>query len=200
MEFKTDRRLSLEDVRESRQVVAKERKAHPLELVKELTDAFKFFDLNGDGKLSVTEMATVMRSLGEEAAEEDLEKLVDGIDGDGDGHLDLDEFIDLNTRSFPVGSIVAVDAELPRTHSEKDALAAAFNKFDADKDGFISAEELHKVLVAFGDDKFSLDECRSMILGADGNGDYLMSLQEFQALMDDHHGDHVLGDHLAGSV
>ena len=168
------------DVR--RAVQAKEKKAHPLELVKELTDAFKFFDLNGDGKLSVKEMATVVRSLsGEEVAEEDLVKMFDGVDVDGDGYLDLHEFIDLNTRSFNT-----VDAELD---SENNCLVAAFDKFDADRDGFISAEELHQVLVAFGDEKFSLAECRGMISGADDNGDQLMSLQEFQALMNDHHGD-----------
>lgn len=184
--------ITSEEVRESQQVVAKETNP-PLQLVRELTDAFKFFDLNGDGKLSVAELATVARSLGNEIAEDDLAKLVDGVDVDGDGYLDLREFIDLNTRSF---NAATGNSELSRRDSENGALVAAFNRFDADGDGFISAEELHKVLVAFGDEKFSLQECRDMISGADADGDQLMSLPEFQALMDDHHG----ASHTQGSL
>lgn len=138
-------------------------------LVKELEDAFQFFDLNGDGKLSVQEMTKVVRSLSEEqVAEDDLVTLIHGVDGDGDGYLNLQEFIDLNTRS-------------PR--AENDALVAAFNKFDEDRDGFISAEELHHVLMGFGAETYSLEECRAMVSAVDANGNHLMSLKEFEALM-----------------
>lgn len=160
-------------------VAKDQRTSYPGELVKELTDAFEFFDLNGDGKLSVQEMATVVRSLSAETvAEDDLAKLISGVDVDGDGCLDLHEFIDLNTQA--INNFAGVDAE----SSEIDVgLVAAFNKFDADGDGFISAQELHKVLVGFGDKTYSLEECRGMISGADENGDQVISLQEFQALM-----------------
>lgn len=151
------------------------------EFVKELSDAFEFFDLNGDGKLSLKELGTVVRSLGEEVEEEDLQKLIKRVDSDGDGQLDLCEFIDLNTQA----SCSSADSDSAREAAEDHALVAAFNKFDADKDGFISAEELHRVLAAFGDERFSLEECRCMINSVDENGDHAMSLREFQALMND---------------
>jgi calcium-binding protein CML len=158
------------------------------ELLKELSEAFDFFDLNGDGKLSVKELGTVVRSLGEAVTDEDLRRLIKRVDCDGDGQLDLCEFIDLNTQA--VSACGSLDSE-PGSgcrDGESDALVAAFNKFDANKDGFISAEELHKVLAAFGDEKFSLEECRSMIRSVDENGDHVMSLHEFQTLMDDNRG------------
>lgn len=146
-------------------------------LLKELSEAFEFFDLNRDGKLSLKELCTVVRSLGEEVKEEDLQQLIKGVDIDGDGLLDLSEFIDLNTQA----SCSSAESE----NAENHALVEAFNKFDVDKDGFISSEELHRVLAAFGEDRYSLEECRCMINSVDENGDHVMSLGEFQALMND---------------
>ena len=157
------------------------------ELLKELSDAFEFFDLNGDGKLSIQELGTVVRELGDAVTEEELQMLIKRVDSDGDGQLDLCEFIELNTQAISTCS--SLDSEsFGCSDGESDALAAAFNKFDTNKDGFISPEELHKVLGAFGEEKFSLEECRCMIKSLDDNGDQVMSLLEFQALMNDSRG------------
>lgn len=147
------------------------------EVVKELSEAFQFFDLNSDGKLSLKELGTVIRSLGEEVTEEDLQQLIKRVDSDGDGQLNLSEFIVLNTQAS------CSSAELEE--ADNNALVEVFNKFDADKNGFISSEELHRVLAAFGEDRYSLEECRGMINSVDENGDHVMSLGEFQALMKD---------------
>ena len=162
------------------------------ELVNELSDAFKFFDLNHDGKLSAKEMDTVVRSLGDAVTEADLEKLIKRADSDGDGQLDLFEFIDLNTQAISPGAFLdsepsgCLDSESSGClDAEPDALVAAFNHFDANNDGFISPEDLHKVLAAFGEENFSLEECRSLIKSADQNGDQMMSFGEFQDLMND---------------
>jgi calcium-binding protein CML len=151
------------------------------ELVREISDAFEFFDLNGDGKLSLKELGKVVRSFGDDVKEEDLKMLIKRVDSDGDGELNLSEFIDLNTQA----SCSSAEFESSSEEAESHALIAAFKKFDADKDGFISAEELHRVLGAFGDDRYSLEECQSMITSVDENGDHVMSLQEFQDLMKD---------------
>lgn len=146
----------------------------------ELTEAFKMFDLNGDGKISRHELGTVLRSLGESLTDRDLEQMIRDVDADGDGEIDLQEFINLNatesTRAAP-SSDSAGDGE---------ALQSAFNVFDSDKDGYISAWELHKVLSSLGDNHVSLDECRYMISCVDKDGDQLVDFHEFQILMSDH--------------
>lgn len=152
-------------------------------LVRELSDAFDFFDLNRDGKLSVEEIATVVRSFGEEVTQEDIQMLITRVDSDGDGSLDLCEFIDLNTRAMSTST--SLDSQFSTENAEDDALLATFNRFDINKDGFISADELHRSLAAFGEDKFSLEECGSMIKCVDENGDHLISFAEFQSLMSD---------------
>ncbi|XP_073393613.1 polcalcin Cup a 4 isoform X2 [Physcomitrium patens] len=115
----------------------------PPQLVKDLEEAFKLFDLNGDGKISKAELGTVLRSIGDEMSDADLEQMIRDADTDGDGEVDLQEFINLNSDSVHIGKItlgVDLGGELPTSSSLTEALQSAFNVFDSDKDGFISAD------------------------------------------------------------
>lgn len=153
-------------------------------LLQELTDSFKFFDRNGDGKISKEELGTVVQSLGHKVTDADLDKLMKDVDKNGDGFIDFQEFKDMNTRAMIVECPVDTDVNrnLPQPGSD-DSLMSAFNVFDLDKNGFISSEELHSVLVGFGNEKISLDDCRFMIQCVDEDGDHIVSYTEFEALM-----------------
>ncbi|XP_073392466.1 uncharacterized protein [Physcomitrium patens] len=74
----------------------------PPQLVGEFSDSFKVYDRNGDGKISREELGVVMRSLGQDVSDTDLELLIKEVDASGDGHIDLYEFIDLNTRPIEI--------------------------------------------------------------------------------------------------
>ncbi|KAE8798775.1 putative calcium-binding protein CML28 [Hordeum vulgare] len=68
----------------------------------------------------------------------------------------------------------------------EDELMEAFNVFDADGDGRITAEELRGVMVAIlgGEaDGCSLDDCRRMIGGVDADGDGFVGFQDFARMM-----------------
>lgn len=58
----------------------------------ELTRAFKLFDINNDGSITSEELRKVMKSLGSDLTEEEVELLIREADYDGDGTLDLTEF------------------------------------------------------------------------------------------------------------
>ncbi|RRT83668.1 hypothetical protein B296_00014679 [Ensete ventricosum] len=62
-------------------------------------------------------------------------------------------------------------------------LMEAFRVFDVDGNGFISPEELRRVLVRLGHGTCSLRECRLMIRGVDRNGDGLVDFDEFWSMM-----------------
>lgn len=52
---------------------------------------FKRFDLNGDGKISASELADCLNALGS-VSDEDIKKMMAEIDTDGDGVISYDEF------------------------------------------------------------------------------------------------------------
>ncbi|MED6193341.1 hypothetical protein PIB30_018492 [Stylosanthes scabra] len=59
----------------------------------EMKSAFRVFDLNGDGKISAEELSQVLKRLGENCNVSDCKKMVMGVDGNGDGFIDLNEFM-----------------------------------------------------------------------------------------------------------
>lgn len=53
------------------------------DMIEEFRDAFELFDKDGDGFVTAVELGTVMRSLGLEPTDEELDDLVREIDEDG---------------------------------------------------------------------------------------------------------------------
>ncbi|KAF5449625.1 hypothetical protein F2P56_030050 [Juglans regia] len=66
-----------------------------------------------------------------------------------------------------------------------DEVREAFEVFDANKDGFIDARDLQKVLCNLGLEKGSeVEECRKMIRAVDESGDELIDFSEFVKFME----------------
>lgn len=146
------------------------------DLTKELTETFRYFDRNGDGKISATELGHVLTCIGIKSAHEELEAMVSAVDFDNDGFIELDEFIKLN--------MLALEAT-DGIHGESKSMEEAFEVFDLDGDGYISAAELHQVLSGLGEAALTLEDCRTMIMNVDQDGDGLVNLAEFKWLMHD---------------
>ncbi|KAJ8565443.1 hypothetical protein K7X08_008019 [Anisodus acutangulus] len=141
---------------------------------------FKFIDTNGDGKISPLELTEILSSLGHhqelKAAEELAEVMVKEMDCNGDGFVDLDEFL----------NVMGVEKDQVFGDSVKDIdqlIREAFLVFDADKNGLISAKELRRVLISLGCVNCSVKECRRMIKGVDKDGDGFVNFEEFKEMM-----------------
>ncbi|KAL3536934.1 hypothetical protein ACH5RR_000300 [Cinchona calisaya] len=149
-----------------------------MEVSNQLKQVFKIIDKNGDGKLSPLELSEVLLSLGHEKslATKEAEGMVREMDCDGDGFVDLDEFMMVvdSAENQQVGSFL---------DKEGDVLPQAFQFFDADKNGFISAKELQRVLLSLGCQNCSLRECKRMIKGVDKDGDGFVNFEEFKSMM-----------------
>merc|ERR1711972_148638 len=67
------------------------------ELTKEQKDQFEklfySFDTDKDGQITTVELNTVMKSLGLDSTEDDLKAMIARMDKDGNGHIDLEEFL-----------------------------------------------------------------------------------------------------------
>ncbi|XP_073065329.1 probable calcium-binding protein CML18 [Primulina eburnea] len=141
-------------------------KSAPLTRDEELRQVFKKFDTNGDGKISPSELGSVLNGLDSRTTEDEVARIMSELDIDGDGFIDLNEF-----KAF---HCVGGD-------SNKE-LREAFDLYDRDKNGKISAKELHTVLRGLGE-KCSLKDCRRMIGSVDVDGDGCVDFEEFKKMM-----------------
>lgn len=149
-----------------------------MELSNQLKQVFKFIDANGDGKISPPELTQVLLSLGQEksSAAMEAEVMVREMDRDGDGLVDLEEFMSVMGRTSDHG--------ISTFSAKEDDLFEAFLIFDTDKNGFITAKELQRVLISLGcPKKCTLKHCRRMIKRVDKDGDGFVNFEEFKSMM-----------------
>ena len=57
------------------------------EEIKEYQTAFSLFDEDGDGTITTKELGTIMRQLGMNPSEAELQEMVDEVDEDGNGEI-----------------------------------------------------------------------------------------------------------------
>ncbi|CAN6815023.1 unnamed protein product [Brassica oleracea] len=163
--------------------------------ISEFKEAFSLFDKDGDGTyifipildrilldslsmwifiycvgcITTKELGTVMRSLGQNPTEAELQDMINEVDADGNGTIDFPEFLNLMAR------------KMKDTDSEEE-LKEAFRVFDKDQNGFISAAELRHVMTNLGE-KLTDEEVDEMIKEADVDGDGQINYEEFVKVM-----------------
>uniref|UniRef100_A0A8W4FIZ3 Calmodulin 3 n=1 Tax=Sus scrofa TaxID=9823 RepID=A0A8W4FIZ3_PIG len=120
-------------------------------------EAFSLFDKDGDGTITTKELGTVMRSLGQNPTEAELQDMINEVDADGNGTIDFPEFLTMMAR------------KMKDTDSEEE-IREAFRVFDKDGNGYISAAELRHVMTNLGE-KLTDEEVDEMIREADIDGD-----------------------------
>merc|ERR1712166_254283 len=65
------------------------------EQITEFKEAFSLFDKDGDGTITTKELGTVMRSLGQNPTQAELQNMINEVDADGNGTIDFPEFLNL---------------------------------------------------------------------------------------------------------
>ncbi|XP_027343962.1 putative calcium-binding protein CML19 [Abrus precatorius] len=129
----------------------------------------KYFDEDGDGKISPSELRNRMGMMGGELLFKEAEMAIEELDSDGDGLLSLDDFVKL--------------IEATGEDDKLKDLEEAFEMYnDTEICGFITPKSLQRMLGRLGESK-SMEECRAMIGHFDLNGDGLLSFEEFRIMM-----------------
>ncbi|SPQ24314.1 5ef4de72-1994-4316-857a-dca6952267fa [Thermothielavioides terrestris] len=119
--------------------------------------AFEMFDKDKTGDITADELGQVMKELGLNPSDQELQDLVDEADLNKDGVISFEEFLTLMSQS-----VREVDTE--------QELLNAFRVFDKDGSGTISSDELRNVLKSLGEN-LTDQELDEMLQLADRNGD-----------------------------
>jgi calcium-dependent protein kinase len=131
--------------------------------IDELKKQFMAIDSDGNGVITIAELADALRGMGLGMIEEEVTELLKGIDIDGDGLIDYPEFL---------------AATMKRNLANKEEyLVNAFNYFDTKKQGVITKADLVQFMG-------SEEQAQEVIDEVDVNGDGLISFEEFVGMME----------------
>ncbi|CAL9086552.1 unnamed protein product [Musa acuminata var. zebrina] len=164
--------------------VVEEEEEEEEEVDDELENIFSTFDKDGDGFITVKELEESLGRLGLAVTDNEVMSMMERVDANGDGLIDLDEFRELyaelgrNQEGGHERGLVA------REEEEETDLREAFDVFDGNRDGLITAEELAMVLKSLGlKQGAKLEDCRDMIGRVDRDGDGKVNFDEFKKMM-----------------
>jgi len=136
---------------------------------KELKKIFKKLDLNGDGRLTYKELKDGFSKLDPNErisgiTEADLNRIIEDVDQDMNGFIEYEEFLRVTVNK--------------RNIISENNLRLAFDKFDENKDGKLSPDEIKKVLGSADNDYI-----KEIISKIDDNKDGHINFEEFSIMM-----------------
>lgn len=136
-----------------------------------IAEIFERVDKNKDGKISWDEFAKAIRAFSPRMTSKEIDEMFRELDLDGNGQIDAKEF----------ASCLEVEGNGEKNNEEV-VMRKAFDLFDFNGDGKISASEIHVVLKRLGE-KYTMGKCIAMVKAVDIDGDGFVSFEEFKTMM-----------------
>eukprot|EP00112_Aurelia_sp_Birch-Aquarium-sp1_P000893 Seg1087.4 transcript_id=Seg1087.4/GoldUCD/mRNA.D3Y31 product=Calmodulin protein_id=Seg1087.4/GoldUCD/D3Y31 len=103
------------------------------EQIREFHDAFSVFDKKHEGHIGNNDIKLLMRSLGFNPTEMEVENMCMKVDYDGNGQVDFNEFVDLML-------------ELENPELDQQSYLETFRAFDNTNKGYIQASLIREIL------------------------------------------------------
>ncbi|KAL8026354.1 hypothetical protein ABFX02_14G021100 [Erythranthe guttata] len=139
------------------------------EQIVEFQEAFTMFDKDGDGRITIEDLATMMRCLDQNPTQRELHDIMNEIDLNRNGTIEFDEFLDHMSKNIKERYSMS--------------LRQAFKVFDEDQNGYISANELRKGMLCLIGREITYAEAEEMIRKSDLDGDAHANFIEFSHIM-----------------
>ena len=126
--------------------------------------AFAICQKEEDGKIYLEDLGVVMRSMGQNPTEAELQEMINEADIDNKGSIEFHEFLNMMERKIDY-----IDSE--------DEVIDAFRVFDQDGSGLVSAAELREVLTSLGE-KLTEEEVEELFSEAEIDENGLFNYQD----------------------
>jgi len=131
--------------------------------------AFAMFDISGTGTISKTDLTSLLRAMGQNPTDSQVNDMINEVDVDGSGVVQFGEFVNFFNR-------------LMRNLNPDNEVREAFRRFDPDNDGFVSLDEL-KFVMSNLPVRVSEEEVEEMVRAVDVGRDGKISQDKFSQLM-----------------
>ena len=135
------------------------------EIKKQLEDNFHFFDQNEDGVINFNVLKDLMNKCNFPCTEEELQDLVNDVDINEKGQIDLKNFMKIANK------------KLTNIDTEED-LREFFNRIDKNKNGYVSSKNLFDVFSKI-DENLKEEEVIQMVKENDLDLDGFLNYEEF---------------------
>ncbi|XP_074583173.1 putative calcium-binding protein CML27 [Curcuma longa] len=150
-----------------------------------LRRVFDLFDHDGDGVITVQELALALDRLGLGADPDGIRSAICDYIPHGRAGLSFDDFEVLHRALGDALLDDSAESEEGADLAAEEDMREAFRVFDEDRDGFISATELQSVLAKLQlPEGRSINRVREMISSVDRNDDGLVDFGEFKEMME----------------
>jgi calmodulin len=164
------------------------------EEILEFKDAFLVYDKDGDGTMSLKELGAVMRSLGNNPTEQELQDMINETDEVGSVSIRLkllfsaDSFLKDGSGTMDFLEFCTLMARVRNNVDTVEEIREAFKCFTKNASGSIPEQELRQTFkyimgLEYLNLKLTEEECDEMIafIDKDGSGD--VDFKKFMAIM-----------------
>ena len=146
--------------------------------IENMKNEFLKLDVDGDGTITVDELANVLRALSPhlDVTEDDIRRALNDIDRNGDGIVNVEEYF--KSRKYKTNMDLLHRALVLRSTIRKE-----FEDFDQDQNGYVTQDELISVIQIRVGITFTKEQTEKIIQETDCDADGRINYEEFVFLM-----------------
>ncbi|KAM5561537.1 calmodulin-like protein 11 [Rosa sericea] len=114
------------------------------EQIAEFQEAFCLFDKDGDGCITIEELATAIKSVDQNPTAEELQNMISEVDIDGNGTIEFGEFLNVMVTKMKLRNVMINLGERLTDEEVEQMIREA----DLDGDGLVNYEEFVRMMLA----------------------------------------------------
>ncbi|KAF9178816.1 hypothetical protein BGZ51_001442 [Haplosporangium sp. Z 767] len=130
-------------------------------------EAFNLYDRKGTGNIPTSSLGDLLRAIGQNPTQSEIKELVAEADPSGSNQVSFDTF-----------SKIALRPDGFKPAGTANELIDGFKVFDTNDTGFISAQELEKVLTTIGE-ALTAEEIKDLMASAEVDSNGMISYETF---------------------